>query len=97
MSDTIELNCGKCGQKMRLHKPNMTRMDDGAISVVIMSPSWSPEERKCPGCGYIVAPVFAQELPIAWMALPPAQKQPNNRIIAPGPLPLDMIKRLKTG
>lgn len=96
-SNTIEMNCGHCGTKVRIHKPIMTRQDDGLVSVVMLVPSWSPEERKCAGCGYIVTPVFAKELQINFVSLPPAKQVEEKRIVLPGPLPLDLERRLKQG
>ncbi len=95
--NTIELNCGKCGQKVRLHNPVVTRVDDAYCSAVILLPSWSVDERKCPSCGYIISPVFANSLPYAWVSRAPAEKEEKPRIIQPGALPMDFEKRLKAG
>jgi hypothetical protein len=92
---TINLNCGNCGTLLTLHKPIMTRFDDGLVSTVMLVPSWSPAERKCTGCGFTVTPVFGKELPIQFVSMPP--KQEERRIVTPGPLPLDVQRRLKTG
>jgi hypothetical protein len=95
--DTITLQCGKCGNPMRVHKPLFTRQDNGLVSVVMLVPSWSPEERTCPRCKAIITPVFEAQLPIKWIAMEPKEIKEPSRIILPGPVPLDVAKRLKEG
>jgi hypothetical protein len=83
----VEVNCGKCGNKMRLHKPHLVRGDGPLMSQVTLVPSWSVTERKCQSCGCLIFPVLAQEQMIGWMTAEQPAEAP--RIVVPG----DALKR----
>lgn len=78
--NTIEFECGKCKQKMRVHNPVLLRLDNGAITQVTLIPSWNAEERVCRNCGAINAPRLVEQVQYGWVAYEP---QRAGRIVEP--------------
>jgi len=100
MSERVQIKCPKCGADMSVHQPAIVRIDNGLMSQVTLMPSWSPAERLCPGCKWVVAPILAPEVSVGYVAmeqeqLPAELKNEPSRIIPAGPLPVDITKRLK--
>jgi hypothetical protein len=83
MTELVQVKCPKCQQDMRIHQPMIVRVDNGVMSQVSLVPSWSADERVCQNCGSTVAPVFAPELPIGWVAMQQEQPAEQKRIILP--------------
>ena len=53
---TCEISCGKCGQKMRVHRPSVSLSASVYAVVYILATTWSVDERKCAGCGAVNLP-----------------------------------------
>jgi hypothetical protein len=99
MSETVEIECPKCKARMRMHQPLIVRIDNGLISQVTLVPSWSADERQCKGCGSIVSPIFAMQIPMLWAAMEPDQipeapPEPS-RIVIPSLRPLNLTDKMR--
>lgn len=71
MPDTearVEVKCGKCGNTYRVHAPLMMMQVNPAFTQVLIIPSWSIDERICPFCKTMNAPMIGQPK-IGWTAL----------------------------
>lgn len=97
--EIITIKCGKCGNPVRVHAPHFVHQNTYLTSTAQLVPSWSVDERKCSNCGYIVVPMLPAEMPYKWVSLkPPEQKEkPKIVTLGPGPLPVDLDRRLKNG
>lgn len=87
-------NCPKCGNELHLHPPTLTFKLTPEVTVYILSPSCSPEERKC-RCGLVYVPILPPQATsgrIVYAAI--ADDEPPSRIIRPNlALPPDFDPR----
>jgi hypothetical protein len=79
----VVINCGKCATPYRVHGPALMRVSTPALSQATLFPSWSVDERMCPKCKTVNAPVLG-DLQILWV--PMEAKEPN-RIVPATMLP----------
>jgi hypothetical protein len=82
--ETQEIQCPKCQTKMRIHVHLMATVHDGHMSQVTLLPSWSTDERICPGCGSMIAPII-MEIKHGYTAYDPPKEQPR---IIPASIPI---------
>lgn len=92
MGVTVTIKCPKCGQDTWLHKPEMIRSDGPFATQVTVVYPHGIEDRRCKNCRSVIGVVFSDELPLNWVAF---DLKETNRIIEAGPLPLDVMNKLK--
>ena len=95
--NTVEINCAKGQTPMRVHPPIATRSDNSVCSSFIIVPSWSIDERICPSCGMMNAPVIAPQVSYGWAAFEAPKEIP--RIVVPklGPVSIDVQRKFGQG
>jgi hypothetical protein len=79
---TTKLKCAKCGTDFEVHEPVMTQLLNSYMAQLTICPSWSIDERECPGCGAFYGPVMA-EPKVQWVLAPKPDKKEEKRIIVP--------------
>jgi len=82
----IKVTCGKCGMELLIHAPMVTINADFYRAVMILTPTWSLDERICPGCGTAYAPAFKGMPSVEWVEVPAPELQEKSRIIQPNML-----------
>lgn len=80
----IDVTCGKCGAKLRFHAPVIVKKVDFFVTTIVISPTYSLDERICPGCGTAYAPDVSHLPVIGWSAVQPPEHKEPSRIIMPG-------------
>ncbi len=78
-NELVAIACGKCGTRYRVHAPGMMRMNSAACSQALLFPTWSVDERICPGCGTLNAPAIGN-VQLVWV--PMEAKEPSRIIPA---------------
>jgi hypothetical protein len=59
MPEMIEIQCPKCQVKANYPAPIVEQFHTPNFSQIILVSPWNADQRKCPGCGVIIAPVIA--------------------------------------
>ena len=99
--DTVQIKCPKCGTDNRLHTPVIVRSDNGVLSQVTLVPAWSPQERVCPGCKSIIAPMLLPEVRYQWVAMEPAampvEEEPSRIVRLGMQLPREIPRKINQG
>jgi hypothetical protein len=72
VNKTIDIECPKCKQPMRVHPPQLCMGHDSRLSQVVLIPSWSTDERECPKCKHLVAPIITK-IETGYAAYAPAE------------------------
>ncbi len=71
--ETVEVECGRCKAKYRVHKPLSYEIRSIELAQVTLMPAWSLTERQCPTCKAIAAPIII-ECKVGWQSYMPADK-----------------------
>jgi hypothetical protein len=94
----IELTCGKCGTVFSVHSPQMEQSVTLVATVITITPSWSLNERICPGCKSVYAPAIKNVPEIVWSEVQIPEMAEQKRIIQPnGVFPPGIFRNLKGG
>lgn len=80
----IKVTCCKCGMELHIHAPMVTKNADFYGATMVMTPTWSLDERICSGCGTVYAPSFKGMPQIEWVEVSAPKNLEQSRIIQPG-------------
>lgn len=78
-SPAFPVKCPHCGSVVEIHAPRICKTIEFWGSSIMFTPSFSMNERVCPGCGIGFAPTLEVIPPIVWVTIevPEVLRQPE--------------------